>query len=305
MAQAKGQFRSQRQDVNGWLILDKPLGVTSTQAVSRVKRIFNAKKAGHAGTLDPLASGLLPIAFGEATKTVPFVQDGIKAYRFAVQWGSETNTDDTEGVVTRHSDKRPTPDAIEAALPLFVGTIMQRPPAFSAIKINGERAYDVARDGEDVVLKERPITIHSLTMIASDDECSTFEAICGKGTYVRALARDLGIHLGCFGHVQSLRRTRVGPFIEIDGVSLTLLEQDGIDPHAYMRSVEAGLIDLPCVLVDREGAQRLRRGQSLILRGRDAPLEGYVYAVHAGVPIAFGSVERGALVPQRVFNMPF
>ncbi len=208
--------RSTRVEVNGWVVLDKPVGLTSTQAVSKLKRLFNAKKAGHAGTLDPLASGILPVAFGEATKTVPFVQDGEKAYRFTVQWGVETDTDDTEGKATQTSDLRPEPAAVEALLPQFTGEILQRPPAFSAIKVNGERAYDLARDGELVDLAPRLITIHALRMVSFDRDHAVLEAECGKGTYVRAIARDLGRALGCFGHVAALRRTRVGPFFEAE-----------------------------------------------------------------------------------------
>ena len=180
--------RSQRVEINGWIILDKPVGMTSTHAVSRLKRIFNAKKAGHAGTLDPLASGLLPIAFGEATKTVPFVQDGEKAYRFTVRWGIETESDDTEGRVTQTSDRRPSSDQIEELLPRFTGTIMQVPPAFSAIKVNGERAYDMARDGEVVELAPRPITIHSLVMVASTEDEAVLEAEQPAATMARAPA---------------------------------------------------------------------------------------------------------------------
>lgn len=296
--------RSQRVEVNGWFILDKPVGLTSTHAVSRLKRIYNAKKAGHAGTLDPLASGILPVAFGEATKTVPFVQDGEKAYRFTVRWGVETDTDDTEGRVVQTSDRRPGPDQIEAALPRFTGTIMQVPPAFSAIKVNGERAYDIARDGETVELAARPITINSLDLISYTDDEAVLEAQCGKGTYVRAIARDLGRALGCFGHVTALRRTRVGPFTEMDAVTLADLEAEPEAAPEFLRPVEAGLSEVPCVVVDRDGAARLRRGQSLILRGRDAPFEGSAYAACGGVPVAFGQVERGELVPSRVFNLP-
>jgi tRNA pseudouridine55 synthase len=295
--------RSQRVEVNGWVILDKPVGMTSTHAVSRLKRIFNAKKAGHAGTLDPLASGLLPVAFGEATKTVPFVQDGEKAYRFTVRWGIETESDDTEGRATQTSDRRPAADQIEAMLPRFTGTIMQVPPAFSAIKVNGERAYDIARDGETVELAARPITIHSLVMVSSTEDEAVLEAQCGKGTYVRAIARDLGRALDCFGHVTSLRRTRVGPFTELDSIQLSDLEDGPEAAFGLMRPVEAGLLELPCVVVDRDGAARLRRGQSLLLRGRDAPMSGMVYAACGGVPVAFGEVERGELVPSRVFNL--
>ena len=297
--------RSKRVEINGWLILDKPVGVTSTHAVSRLKRIFNARKAGHAGTLDPLASGILPVAFGEATKTVPFVQDGEKAYRFTVRWGAETDSDDSEGAITRTSEERPAPDQIVALLPRFIGTIMQTPPAYSAIKINGERAYDLARDGEEVNLAPRPVTIHALDLVRADENEAVLEAQCGKGTYVRAIARDLGRLLGCFGHVVALRRTRVGPFTEEDAVSLPELEAEDAQPFEELLSVEAGLSEVTCIVVDRDGAARLRRGQSLLLRGRDAPIEGFAYAACGGVPVAFGPVEGGELVPSRVFNLPF
>ena len=190
------QKRSNRVVVDGWIALDKPTGLTSTQAVSRLKRVYNAKKAGHAGTLDPLASGLLPVAFGEATKTVPFVQDGEKAYRFTVKWGVETDTDDSEGRNTRESDERPTRAAIEALLPRFIGEIQQTPPQFSAIKIAGERAYDLAREGEQVELKARAVTIYTLEIVDSNENETQFFMECGKGAYVRAIARDLGRLLG-------------------------------------------------------------------------------------------------------------
>ena len=296
--------RSTRVPVDGWLILDKPVGMTSTQAVSRLKRVFNAKKAGHAGTLDPLASGILPVAFGEATKTVPFVQDGEKAYRFTVKWGVETDTDDTEGQPVRESAARPTREAVLAALPKFTGEIMQVPPAFSAIKVDGERAYDLARDGEKVELAARRIEIHALELMSFSAEEAVLEARCGKGTYVRAIARDLGRELGCLGHVTALRRTRVGPFYEADAVPLQALLDAPESAFEAMLSVEAGLAELDCIVVDRNAAARLRRGQSIILRGRDAPAEGAeAYAACGGVPVAFGMVQSGELVPSRVFNL--
>ena len=297
--------RSTRVEVNGWIVLDKPVGLTSTQAVSKLKRLFNAKKAGHAGTLDPLASGILPVAFGEATKTVPFVQDGEKAYRFTVQWGTETDSDDAEGKVTRTSDARPDPADVAALLPGFTGVILQQPPAFSAIKIHGERAYDLARDGEIVDLAPRPVTIHALRLVAGDRDRAVLEAECGKGTYVRAIARDLGRALGCLGHVIALRRTRVGPFFEPDSTPLAELLEAPEQAHRAFLGVEAGLSELPCVILDRDGAARLRRGQSVILRGRDAPSEGAAYAVCSGVVIASGEVERGEFLPSRVFNLLF
>jgi tRNA pseudouridine55 synthase len=276
--------------------------MTSTHAVSRLKRIYNGKKAGHAGTLDPLASGILPVAFGEATKTVPFVQDGEKAYSFTVRWGVETDTDDADGKSVRESEERPTIAEIEALLPRFIGDIMQVPPQYSAIKIAGERAYDLARDGETVELKPRPVTIHRLSIVDATEEETRLVMECGKGAYVRSIARDLGRLLGCFGHVTALRRTRVGPFLEED--SFTLDEIEGGEAANALLSVEAGLTELPCVVVDRDAAARLRRGGSLILRGRDAPAGGIVYAACGGVPVAFGEVVEGALEPSRVFNLP-
>jgi tRNA pseudouridine55 synthase len=298
------QRKSSRIEINGWVVLDKPLGMTSTHAVSRLKSIFNAAKAGHAGTLDPLASGILPVAFGEATKTVPFVQDGEKAYRFSVRWGAETDTDDSDGTVAARSDLRPCADEIAALLPTFTGTILQKPPAFSAIKINGERAYDLARDGEVPDLEPRPVTIHALGLVSHTSDEAVLEARCGKGTYVRALARDLGRILGCYGHVVALRRTRVGPFHEDDSVSLGALDEPETAARALL-CVEAGLLEMPRIVVDRNAAARLRRGQPILLRGRDAPAEGAVYAACEGVVIAVGAIEQGELVPGRVFNLPF
>jgi tRNA pseudouridine55 synthase len=298
--------RRNRAEINGWIVLDKPVGMTSTYAVSAVRRLLNAKKAGHAGTLDPLASGILPLAFGEATKTVPYVVDGEKAYTFTVKWGAETDTDDSEGRTVATSDVRPSVAEIEDRLVDFTGTVMQVPPRYSAIKVDGERAYDLARDGEEVELKARPVEVHALRLVGHDAESATFEAECGKGTYVRAIARDLGRALGCLGHVTALRRTRVGPFTLDD--STPWKDLDGAPEAAAeaLLSVEGGLSELPCVVISRDQASRLRRGQSVILRGRDAPAEGGpVYAACSGVVIAVGMVERGELVPSRVFNLPF
>src|SRR4051794_14603355 len=219
------QRKREKHDVHGWVVLDKPIGMTSTHAVAVIKRLFTARRAGHAGTLDPLASGLLPIALGEATKTVPFVMDGRKTYRFAVRWGEERDTDDAEGRVVATSDARPSPEQVRALLPRFTGTIAQVPPRFSAIKIDGERAYDLARGGEVVELAERPVEIHRLELIeAPDADHAVLAAECGKGTYVRALARDMGRLLGCCGHVVALRRTMVGPFAEANMIPLERLD---------------------------------------------------------------------------------
>ena len=296
--------RPKKRDVHGWVILDKPIGMTSTHAVSVVKRAFGAKKAGHAGTLDPLASGLLPIALGEATKTVPFVMDGRKAYQFTVAWGTQTNTDDTEGSVIATSDKRPDEAAIAALLPRFTGTIMQTPPKFSAIKIAGERAYDLARDGEEVELEARPVEIDALDLVSHDGATTTFEAECGKGTYVRAIARDLGLALGCLGHVAHLRRTRVGPFTVADAASVETLRESPESALTALQPVKAALTLIPEIVLHRDAAARLKRGQSALLRGAGAPIElEAAYATCAGTLVSTGSVQNGEFVPHRVFNL--
>jgi tRNA pseudouridine55 synthase len=298
--------------VHGWVVLDKPIGMTSTHAVSIIKRLTQAKRAGHAGTLDPLASGALPIALGEATKTVPFVMDGRKLYRFTVRWGEERDTDDAEGRVVETSDWRPTPEAIRALLPAFTGLIQQVPPRYSAIKVEGERAYDLARDGAAVELAARPVEITRLELAKTTDADHTvLEAECGKGTYVRSLARDLGRQLGCFGHVSNLRRMAVGPFGEETMISLEELEAvchraaageaslaDAILP------VETALDDIPALAVSRADAARLQRGQAVVLRGRDAPIfRGSVYVTVASHLLALAEVDHGEIVPKRVFNL--
>ncbi len=303
------QPRREKRDVNGWVVLDKPLGMTSTTAVAAVRRIFKAKKAGHAGTLDPLASGVLPIALGEATKTVPFVQDGRKIYRFAVRFGIETDTDDAEGKETARSEKRPSREEIEALLPAFTGTVLQVPPQFSALKVDGERAYDLARDGETVALAPREVEIDSFSLVAQPDaDHAEFEVECGKGTYVRSLARDIGRKLGCLGHVSALRRTLVGDFPEDVTVNLVQLEQASADDaslHALLQPVAAGLQSLPAVRVSEPDAQRLAQGQSVFLRGRDAPIfEGPVAVSVSGNLVALAEMEAGALHPRRIFNLP-
>lgn len=296
--------RPKRKDVSGWVILDKHVGMTSTHAVAVVKRAFNAKKAGHAGTLDPLASGILPIALGEATKTVPFVMDGRKAYRFTVAWGVETDTDDAEGRPVATSEARPERAAVEAALPAFVGAIEQVPPRYSAIKIQGERAYDLARDGETVELVARPVQIDRLEVVSHENGQTVIEAECGKGTYVRALARDLGRMLGCYGHVAALRRTRVGPFTEAESCAVATLTDQGPEAAlAHLRPVETALDAIPGVAVSRDMGLRLMRGQPVILRGRDAPVGGKAFATCGGILVAVGDVERGELVPHRVFHL--
>jgi tRNA pseudouridine55 synthase len=295
----RSQERPKKRDVNGWIVLDKGIGMTSTHAVAVVKRALSAKKAGHAGTLDPLASGLLPIALGEATKTVPFVMDGRKSYLFAVTWGVETDTDDAEGKVVERTDRVPDRAALEDLLPRFTGAVEQVPPRFSAIKVQGERAYDLARDGEVVELQARTVQIDRLAVVSHENGQSVLEADCGKGTYVRAIARDLGRTLGCLGHISALRRTRVGPFTEADAVGVEMVASE----PAALRPVEIALGELPSISVSRDMATRLMRGQSIILRGRDAPISGKIYATCGGVLVAVGDVERGELVPHRVFNL--
>jgi tRNA pseudouridine55 synthase len=298
--------------IHGWLVLDKPQGMTSTQAVSRVRHLYSAQKAGHAGTLDPLATGVLPIAFGEATKTVPFAVEGNKQYRFTVRFGAATDTDDADGTIVATSDRRPTLPEIEAALRSFVGEISQVPPRYSALKVGGARAYDLARDEEDFELAARPALIESLTLIdMPDPDHCVIEARCGKGTYVRALARDLGIALGSLAHVTELRRTRVGPFAEEAAISLAKLQELGHSAAgrdallSVLQPVETALDDIPALAISGQDAARLKRGQPVLLRGRDAPiLKGPVYATSRGTLVAVGEVSQGELRPTRVFNLP-
>jgi tRNA pseudouridine55 synthase len=300
--------RRKGRATNGWLCLDKPAGQTSTDAVALVKRLFGAARVGHAGTLDPLATGALPIAFGEATKTVAFVQDGRKVYRFTVRWGVETDTDDAEGTLTATSDVRPGRADIEAALPAFVGEIMQRPPAFSALKVDGQRAYDLARSGTPLVLDERPVSIHRLELVdCPDGDHAVFEAECGKGTYVRALARDLARRLGTHGHVVTLRRLVVGPFDEPTMVTLDALiavreAGDSQSLDRFLSPISVALSALPQIAVGASDAARIGRGQPVLIRGRDAPVAGAAYATHGARAIAVGEIAEGAFHPKRVFS---
>ena len=304
-----GNRKRKGRAISGWLCLDKPVGETSTRMVATVKRLFDAAKAGHAGTLDPLASGALPIALGEATKTVAEVQNGRKVYRFTVRWGVETDTDDADGKVVATSDARPARAAIKALLPAFTGEIMQAPPSFSAIKVEGERAYDLARGGDIVDLAERPITVHRLALVdMPDSDHARFEAECGKGTYVRALARDMGRRLLCRGHVVELRRLAVGPFDEAAMVTLAALidaREVGMDAlDRLLKPIGAALTDLTAVALLPGDAIRLRRGQSVLLRGRDAPvMSGPAHAVFGGETIAIGEVAEGQFHPKRVFQV--
>jgi tRNA pseudouridine55 synthase len=272
--------------------------------VGKARWALQAQKAGHAGTLDPLATGVLAIAFGEATKTVPYVTDALKAYRFTIRWGVATTTDDTEGEVVATSDTRPSREAIEAALPAFTGEIMQVPPKFSAVKVEGERAYDLARDGADVVLKARPLWVESLTLIAVPDaDHAELEMVCGKGGYVRAIARDLGEALGCLGHVARLRRTWSGPFEASDGVSIEQLDAMRGDPEAAGRlhPVAVGLGGLPEVKVNALAVGNLRQGRAAQVVATDAEYGDEVWASHDGEPIAIGVYKAGMIHPSRVF----
>jgi len=306
------RVKRQKRDIHGWLVLDKPVGMTSTHAVSIIKHLFAARRAGHAGTLDPLASGCLPIALGEATKTVPFVFDGRKTYHFTIRWGEERDTDDAEGRVVATSDKRPDRNAIERLLPRFTGTIEQVPPRFSAVKLAGERAYDLARDGEAVELAPRTITVHRLELVEiPDPDHAVLTAECGKGTYIRSLARDLGRKLGALGHVCALRRGRVGPFGETDMIPLEQAQSlchraaagEGHLADALM-PVETALDDIPALAVSPADAARLQRGQAALLRGRDAPIvRGMVQVACSGQLVAIAEVEQGEIVPRRVFNL--
>ena len=291
-----------KRPITGWIILDKPLGMTSTQAVGKVRWLYNADKAGHAGTLDPLATGLLPIALGEATKTVPFVQGGGKRYVFELEWGSATATDDAEGEVIATSDVRPSEAQVLAMLPRFTGTIMQRPPAFSAIKVDGERAYDLARAGEKVELAERPVTIDELTLVSHSTTQSRFEMACEKGTYVRSLARDLAEALGTRGHVTLLRRTAVAGFTERDSLALDTIEA-APDRDVLLRPASIALRHLPELLVSSEDAALIRNGGIVLLRGAAAPVVlPEAWASFNGSAVAIGSVRAGHFHPSRVLK---
>jgi tRNA pseudouridine55 synthase len=306
--------------VNGWVVLDKPEGLGSTQAVGRVRRAFEAQKAGHAGTLDPLATGVLPIALGEATKTVSFLMDADKAYRFTIAWGANTASFDRDGAITETSDARPDPDAVAAALGAFVGEIEQVPPAFSAIKVDGERAYDLARAGLEVDLKPRTVTVHraAVTGVLDADHVE-LEIDCGKGVYVRAIARDLAVALGACGHVSTLRRLRVGPFHADDAVTLEFLDQMCDTGRGLERllPVETALDDIPALAVTTEDAFRLSQGRPIVLLPRQVETlkarlaapdgAGYasrtVLAMHGGAAVSLCEMRAGQLSPTRVFNL--
>ena len=304
--------------VHGWVILDKPEELSSSRAVGIVRRVFNAAKAGHGGTLDPLATGILPIALGEATKTVSFAMHGAKSYEFTLQFGSQTSTDDREGEVIATSDKWPERAAIEAALPGFTGEIDQRPPIFSAIKVDGRRAYDIARnavaDGLDSLpeLESRPVVVDRLELRDADAGSATFFVACGKGTYIRSLARDLAVALGTVGHVSRLRRLSVGPFDESDAISLAFLEklEHSAAAFEHLKPVTSALDDIPALPVSAGEAAKLRHGQTLPAlspaagaRFAEIVAAGTGVAIAGSVPVALVSVKAGQLHPLRVFNL--
>jgi tRNA pseudouridine55 synthase len=310
--------RKKGNPVHGWVVLDKPQGMTSTQAVSAVRRIFDARKAGHAGTLDPLATGILAIALGEATKTVPFVQDAAKIYRFTARWGEARDSDDAEGAVTGTSDNRPARDEIEAMLPRFTGSLTQVPPAYSAIKVGGERAYDLARDGEEVVLEPRQVMVHEARLLAAETDTAEFEILCGKGTYVRSWVRDMALALGTLGHVSALRRTRLGSFAEKDAVALDQLTPFMHSPaaFAYLKPLSTALDGIPALAVSGSDTVRIRSGNPILIRANlfarlrdgfadEGGLQGQTVFLkdEADGPVALAEIAEGELRPFRVFQL--
>ncbi|MEM9331506.1 MAG: tRNA pseudouridine(55) synthase TruB, partial [Pseudomonadota bacterium] len=299
------QRKKKGRPISGWVVLDKPAGLGSTPCVGKIKWLFQAAKAGHAGTLDPLASGMLPIALGEATRTVPYIMDGEKTYQFTVRWGKETNTDDLEGTETNASSQRPVKADVDALLAKYTGEIHQVPPQFSAIKINGERAYKLARDGEDVEIEPRAVNIHSLSIVEHGVDETSFETRCSKGTYVRALARDMGRDLGCFGHISALRRVSVGPFLEEDLIPLDeILKLEGNleELDCQLFTTGTALDDMVEIAVTKEQVHRLRLGNAIVLRGRDAIAHAEEAFASLGEElIAIGQVDRGQFKPKRVF----
>lgn len=300
--------------VHGWINLDKPVELGSTEAVSRIRRLFNAQKAGHAGTLDPLASGVLPIALGEGTKTVPFLMDAQKVYRFTVRWGVSTASVDREGEIVARSDVRPSVEAVKAALPAFTGGIEQVPPAFSAIRVDGQRAYDLAREGVEVELKARPVTVHEIAVTgAPDADHVEITARTGKGVYVRSLARDLAAMLGAEGHVSALRRERVGPFSAENAVTLETLEEMAYRGAALegLLPVATALDDIPDLAVTGSDAFSLRQGRPIVLLPRQVETlkarlsagSRTVSAFEDGTLVALCQMRAGRLEPDRVFNL--
>jgi len=294
------------RDISGWLIVDKPAGMTSTAVVNKVRWALQAKKAGHAGTLDPDATGVLAVALGEATKTVPFITDALKAYRFAVRLGQATNTDDAEGEVLAESETRPSDDGVKDALGQFVGDIQQVPPKFSAVKIDGERAYKRARDGEEFEVEARPLWVEELILTDRPDaDTIELEMICGKGGYVRSIARDLGEALGCYGHVAWLRRVWSGPFQAEDGITMDEVEALAHDPALddHLRPLEEGLTELPMASCNEMSASRLRHGNPAPVIASGVEYGDECWAAHRGRAVAVGQYKGGELYPSRVFNL--
>ena len=292
------------RDISGWLVVDKPAGITSTSVVNKVRWALDAKKAGHAGTLDPEATGVLAVALGEATKTVPYVTDALKAYTFTIRFGQATNTDDAEGEVIATSDKRPDDTAIKGALGAFVGDIMQVPPQFSAVKIDGQRAYKKARDGEEMALAARPLWVEELKLIDRHDaDHDVRDMTCGKGGYVRAIARDLGEALGCKAHVKSLRRIWSGPFQAQDGVSVDQVDRLAKTPEldAFLQPLEIGLADLPEVRCLAESVPKLRNGNPASVIASNVEYGEEVWASYEGKAVAVGTYRGGEMQPSRVF----
>lgn len=308
--------RSTGNKIDGWINLDKPSGITSTQALTIVKKALNPLKAGHAGTLDPLASGILPLALGEATKTVPYVQDSLKTYEFTVTWGEQRTTDDAEGAVTASSEKRPSRQDIERVLPDFTGDIEQVPPQFSAIKVQGERAYDIAREGEHVELQPRHAYIEYLKIKRHQDGETAFECLCGKGTYVRSLARDIGLKLGCYGYVSALRRTAVGPFTLENAISLDFFQNTEHNPELdkVVLPLQTALDDIPALALKDHEAARLTQGQPLSFIARhdlerleQAGIElgerQTALALYKGKALALVEVTGPKIQPLRMLNV--
>jgi tRNA pseudouridine55 synthase len=291
------------EKIDGWLIIDKPLGITSTDVVRRVKRLLQPQKIGHAGTLDPLASGILPLGLGEATKTMTYIVDATKDYEFVVRWGESTETDDSEGKVTQTSPNRPSKTEILKALPAFIGDITQVPPAYSAIKVDGKRAYDLARAGRQVKLKGRTVTIENIELLdASSEDEARFFVHCGKGTYIRSLARDLAKALGTVGHVTFLRRTRVGPFSLNSSISLKSLEEPSMTTPARDRvlSLMTALADIPALALNESEADKIRHGMAIHLPSLH---EGMVCLTLDDQPVGLAKAEADKISPVRVFNL--
>jgi tRNA pseudouridine55 synthase len=288
---------------HGWIIIDKPEGMSSAHVVAKIKRLFKVKKVGHGGTLDPLATGVLPIALGEATKALPYILDSTKAYRFEIKWGEARSTDDREGEVIATSSHRPQRQDIENILPSFTGLIEQVPPIYSALKVNGKRAYALAREGQDVKLASRSVTIHSLMLLEALSNSATFEVVCSKGTYVRSLARDIATRLGTCGHVQSLRRTMAGPFHEKNAILLDSLIDIGhkAELSSYILPLQDALADILALEVTEIEGAKLRQGRTI--SSPSAVVADVVLILCKGVPLGFAKAGEGMIIPVRVFNI--